>query len=46
MGLESLSTYSRNLHEIPIGTALGIVVVVLLASVAASLIWPPKVKKH
>ncbi|HEX3086325.1 MAG TPA: TerC family protein [Pyrinomonadaceae bacterium] len=46
MGMTSLATYSHDLHEIPIGVALGIVVVVLLASVAASLIWPPKEKKH
>jgi tellurite resistance protein TerC len=46
MGMTSLATYSHDLHEIPIGVALGIVVVVLLASVAASLIWPPKGKKH
>ena len=46
MGMESLSRYAHDIHEIPISVALGIVVVVLLASVAASLIWPPKGKKH
>ena len=46
MGMESLARYAHNIHEIPISIALGIVVVVLLASVAASLIWPPREKKH
>jgi tellurite resistance protein TerC len=45
MGMKSLSTYAHEVHEIPIGVALSIVVLVLLASVAASLIWPPK-EKH
>jgi len=45
IGLQSLSTYAHDVHEIPIGVALSIVVLVLLASVAASLIWPPK-EKH
>src|SRR5213075_1183144 len=34
IGLESLSTYAHEVHEIPIGVALSIVVLVLLASVA------------
>src|SRR5205809_543099 len=46
LGTTSLATYAHDIHEIPIGVALIIVVVVLLASVAASLIWPPKEKKH
>jgi len=46
LGMQSLSAYAHEMHEIPIGVALGIVVAVLLASVAASLIWPPKAKKH
>jgi tellurite resistance protein TerC len=46
LGMQSLSAYTHDLHEIPIGVALGIVVAVLLASVAASLIWPPKERKH
>jgi tellurite resistance protein TerC len=46
LGMTSLSTYAHEIHEIPISAALGIVVVVLLASVFASLIWPPKEKKH
>ena len=46
LGMTSLSTYAHDIHEIPIGVALGIVVVVLLASVAASLIWPAKEKKQ
>jgi tellurite resistance protein TerC len=45
VGLQSLSSYAHEHQEIPISVALGIVVVVLLASVAASLIWPPKEKK-
>jgi tellurite resistance protein TerC len=45
LGWASLSTYAHEAHDIPITVALGIVVVVLLASVLASLIWPPKEKK-
>src|SRR5947207_491163 len=41
-GGESLATHIRSADHIPIGIALGIVAVVLLASVAASLIWPRK----
>ena len=44
-GMTSLSTYAHEVSDIPISIALGIVVVVLLASVAASLIWPQKEKK-
>src|SRR3989440_12791553 len=43
-GSESLATHIRAADHIPIGLALGIVAVVLLASVAASLIWPRKAK--
>src|SRR3989440_5249627 len=43
-GGESLATHIRSADHIPIGLALGIVAVVLLASVAASLIWPRKAK--
>src|SRR5215831_3439308 len=46
IGMERLAAYAHSIHEIPITVALGIVVVVLLASVAASLLWPPKQKKH
>ena len=50
-GLHSLD-YDRvakavhRFEEIPIGIALGVVAVVLLASVAASLIWPKKLKEE
>ena len=44
-GMTSLSTYAHEANDIPIGVALCIVVVVLLASVVASLIWPQKEKK-
>jgi tellurite resistance protein TerC len=40
VGLTTLVPYIRHGENIPIGIALGIVAVVLLASVAASLIWP------
>ncbi len=46
LGWASLSTYAHEAHDIPITVALGIVVVVLLASVLASLVWPPKEKKE
>lgn len=40
LGMSGLATYSREIREIPISIALGVVVVVLLASVVASLMWP------
>ena len=43
-GGESLASRIRSADHIPIGIALGIVALVLLASVAASLIWPRKPK--
>ena len=43
-GGESLATHIRSADHIPIGIALGIVTLVLLASVAASLVWPRKRK--
>src|SRR5438132_7150515 len=43
-GGDSLATHIRSADQIPIGMALGIVALVLLASVAASLIWPRKSK--
>jgi tellurite resistance protein TerC len=42
LGYEALSKWVRDFEDIPIGVALGVVAVVLLASVAASLIWPKK----
>src|SRR2546430_9524401 len=46
-GAESLAPYLKQGENIPTGVALGIVAIVLLASVAASLIWPkPKPKKE
>ena len=42
LGFDSLVPYIQDADHIPIGIALGIVAVVLLASVAASLIWPRK----
>jgi tellurite resistance protein TerC len=42
VGGESLAGRIRSADHIPIGIALGIVALVLLASVAASLIWPRK----
>jgi tellurite resistance protein TerC len=45
-GMTSLSAYAHEASDIPITVALGVVVVVLLASVLASLIWPQKEKKH
>jgi len=41
-GGEWLATHIRSADHIPIGIALGIVALVLLASVAASLVWPRK----
>jgi len=46
VGLPTLAAYSSHIQEIPIGIALGVVVLVLLASVGASLLWPPKRKSH
>ena len=43
-GGEWLATHIRSADHIPIGIALGIVALVLLASVAASLVWPRKRK--
>jgi len=43
-GGDSLATHIRSADHIPIGMALGIVALVLLTSVAASLIWPGKRK--
>jgi tellurite resistance protein TerC len=46
LGMTSLSAYAHEASDIPITAALGVVVVVLLASVVASLIWPQKEKKE
>ena len=42
LGCKALGDIVRGVHDIPIGIALGVVAVVLLASVGASLIWPPR----
>ena len=42
LGYEALSKSLHDFDDIPIGVALGVVAVVLLASVGASLIWPKK----
>jgi tellurite resistance protein TerC len=42
LGYKALGDWMHGVHDIPIGIALGIVAAVLLASVAASLIWPRK----
>jgi tellurite resistance protein TerC len=42
LGYKALGDIVRGVHDIPIGIALGVVAAVLLASVGASLIWPPK----
>jgi tellurite resistance protein TerC len=44
LGLETLAAHTRGVNDIPIGLALGLVALVLLASIAASLIWPAKEK--
>jgi TerC family integral membrane protein len=40
LGFASAAQHVAKVHDIPIGVALGSVALVLLASVAASLIWP------
>jgi tellurite resistance protein TerC len=42
LGYTGLGDWVRGVNDIPIGIALGIVAVVLLASVGASLLWPEK----
>jgi tellurite resistance protein TerC len=42
LGYDALAVYVRRFDDVPIGIALGIVAAVLLASVGASLLWPPK----
>ncbi len=42
LGYHALGTHVDQAEDIPIGIALGVVAVVLLGSVAASLIWPRK----
>jgi tellurite resistance protein TerC len=47
IGFDSGASVANEVDHIPIGVALGIVAIVLLASVAASLIWPkPKSRKE
>jgi tellurite resistance protein TerC len=45
LGYNTLAAHIRAVDDIPIGLALGLVAVVLLASVGASLIWPIKGKR-
>jgi tellurite resistance protein TerC len=45
LGYEALAGRIRGVDDIPIGLALGLVALVLLASVAASLIWPQEKEK-
>ena len=42
LGYKALGDLVHGINDIPIGIALGVVAAVLLASVGASLIWPPK----
>jgi tellurite resistance protein TerC len=42
LGYKAIADWVHGVNDIPIGIALGIVAVVLLASVGASLIWPAK----
>jgi len=42
LGYKAIADWAHGVDDIPIGIALGIVAVVLLASVGASLIWPAK----
>ncbi|HMG73052.1 MAG TPA: TerC/Alx family metal homeostasis membrane protein [Pyrinomonadaceae bacterium] len=42
LGYTAMADWAHGVDDIPIGIALGIVAAVLLASVAASLIWPQK----
>lgn len=44
LGYKAIADWVHGVDDIPIGLALGIVAVVLLASVGASLIWPAKVE--
>ena len=46
LGFDTLAAHTRRVDDIPIGLALGFVALVLLASVAASLIWPVKAKRE
>jgi tellurite resistance protein TerC len=45
LGYNTLAAHIRAVDDIPIGLALGLVAVVILASVGASLIWPIKGKR-
>jgi tellurite resistance protein TerC len=42
LGYKAIADWAHGVDDIPIGIALGIVAVVLLASVGASLMWPAK----
>jgi tellurite resistance protein TerC len=46
VGLASIAPHIREADHIPINIALGVVALVLLASVVASLIWPRKEKEE
>ena len=46
LGYDTLAAHTRRVDDIPIGLALGLVALVLLTSVAASLIWPVKAKRE
>lgn len=46
LGYNTLAAHIRAMDDIPIGLALGLVAVVLLASVGASLIWPKAKRKE
>ena len=46
LGFSTVGAYVHRVHDIPIVLALGIVAGVLLASIGASLIWPPKVESE
>lgn len=46
IGFPSLGHSVHGVEQIPVGIALGVVAVVLVASVLASLIWPAKVKSE
>jgi tellurite resistance protein TerC len=45
LGAPTLADYARHGDHIPIGIALGVVAIVLVGSVAASLIWPRQAER-
>jgi tellurite resistance protein TerC len=46
IGFDSGASFAKEVDHIPTGAALGVVGIVLLSSVAASLIWPKPKPKH